>query len=94
MMKLFGKMYAGMLTVIAVLILIAAPVCGFFAGKYNLLSVYGINMPANLSATVNGIIVAAAAFVVTFFFEALLFGHEAQIIELRRKVEKIDKKTN
>lgn len=91
-MKLFGKMYAGMLTVIAVLILIAAPVCGFFAGKYHLID--EINFPANFSDTVVGIICAAVALVLTFFLEALCFGHEAQIIEIRRKVEKIEKKDN
>lgn len=92
MMKMFGKMYAGVLSIVSILILIAAPVVGFFAGKYQM--VPGINYPANLSDTVCGIIFAAVALVVTFFFEILCFGHEAQIIELRRKVEKIEKKGN
>lgn len=92
MMKLFGKLYAGILSIFAILILIAAPVLGFFAGKYHLLD--EIMYPAGLSDNVIGIIFAAVAFVLTFILEALTFGHEAQIIEIRRKVEKIEKKDN
>lgn len=92
MMKLFGKMYAGMLSVLAVLILIAAPVVGFFVGKYQLID--SIPYPASLSNTVCGIVYAAVALVLTFFFEVFTFGHEAQLIEIRRKVEKIEKKEN
>lgn len=84
-------MYAGMLSIIAIIFLILAPVLGFFAGKWGIVSEY-ITFPASLSDTVVGIICAAVALVLTFLLEALAFGHEAQLIEIRRKVTKIEKK--
>lgn len=80
-----------MIGFIAILNMIIGPVLGFFFGKYfyNTYVYYNSDPKTEIICEV---VTAIFGLLVAFIFDVVIFGYRAQILDIRRNVERIQKR--